>query len=92
MSEQSSDPLLMQDARDAQAYAFSSMGAFAWICYDTMITMDQEVMHVWQTRWSPAKVLYLISRYVTVVSLFFWWLTGAVSELPGPVELLPSKL
>jgi len=77
------DPSLFQDALDGQSYGFSSMGALAWVCYDIIIAIDQEVEHVWQARWSPAKVLYLLARYVSVVALVLYWLTEAVPNLPA---------
>ncbi|KZO94434.1 hypothetical protein CALVIDRAFT_599829 [Calocera viscosa TUFC12733] len=76
----------LQNARDAQAYCWSSMAAFALILYDTVIAMDQEVIHIWRAKWSPTKVLYLLSRYVTIFGVLLWWLSTlqSLSTTPGP--------
>ncbi|KZO90770.1 hypothetical protein CALVIDRAFT_602665 [Calocera viscosa TUFC12733] len=64
-------PALLQDAWDAQAFGFSSMAACAWLFYDTVIAMDQEIEHIWRARLSAAKVLYILARYATLGILIF---------------------
>ncbi|KZT51656.1 hypothetical protein CALCODRAFT_521235 [Calocera cornea HHB12733] len=78
-------PTELQDALDVQAFCWSAMAAFALICYDTAIAMDQEIQHIWRAKWSFGKVLYLLSRYVTIFGVLLWWL----STLPGLSNSLP---
>jgi len=85
MSTQALDPSLLQDARDAQSYAFSTLAAFTWICYDILIAFDREVAHIWQAKWSAAKVLYLLARYVTVIALLYVaWSSNHPQSLTRP--------
>jgi hypothetical protein len=37
--------------------------------YDWLLVLDREVEHVWRRKWSIGKVLYIISRYGTLVAI-----------------------
>ncbi|KZT51657.1 hypothetical protein CALCODRAFT_123708 [Calocera cornea HHB12733] len=78
-------PSMLQDAWDAEMFGLSSMSACAWICNDTIIAMDQEIVHIWRAQLSSAKMLYILARYVTVAILIFLAITGAADSLPDSV-------
>ncbi|KDR68342.1 hypothetical protein GALMADRAFT_78777, partial [Galerina marginata CBS 339.88] len=53
--------------------------------YDYFLTFHQEVSLVWASRWSAAKVLFLLTRYVPLVdSIIILWGALFRLELPSP--------
>jgi len=53
------------------------LGMTLW-SYDWLLTIQQEVQHVWTTKWSPGKVLFLGVRYVGLVTIvvYLWTMAG----------------
>ncbi|KAF8517004.1 hypothetical protein JB92DRAFT_2908310 [Gautieria morchelliformis] len=47
----------------------STAAATAWLTYEILITLGQEINYIWKTQWSPPKVLYLASRYYGLFNL-----------------------
>ncbi|KZO90768.1 hypothetical protein CALVIDRAFT_602662 [Calocera viscosa TUFC12733] len=78
-------PALLQDAWDVQAFGFSSMAACAWLFYDTVIAMDQEIEHIWRAKISAVKVLYIFARHANLGIMIFLATTGAAHSLPDAV-------
>jgi len=37
--------------------------------YDWLTALDREVEHIWQSKWSVSKILFIISRYGTFIDL-----------------------
>ena len=37
--------------------------------YDWLTLLDREVEHVWRSEWSMPKILFIISRYGTVLDM-----------------------
>lgn len=37
--------------------------------YDYFLTLDREIEHVWKSRWSPVKHLFLFNRYFVIVDI-----------------------
>ncbi|KAJ6514617.1 hypothetical protein DFH09DRAFT_1373976 [Mycena vulgaris] len=50
----------------------SAMAALTWVLYDICLTLDREVLSVWRSSWTLSKVLFLFSRYHTVLALGFF--------------------
>ncbi|KAF5327053.1 hypothetical protein D9619_005000 [Psilocybe cf. subviscida] len=38
-------------------------GSIAILVYDTLITLDQEIRAVWQSKWNYPRLLYVLTRY-----------------------------
>ncbi|KAF8517001.1 hypothetical protein JB92DRAFT_2210835 [Gautieria morchelliformis] len=47
----------------------STAAATAWLTYEILITLGQEINYIWKAQWSPPKVLYLASRYYGLFNL-----------------------
>lgn len=45
------------------------VAALAFLVWDVLTTLDDEVFHMWITRFQPLKVLYFFTRYYSVVVL-----------------------
>ncbi|KII92923.1 hypothetical protein PLICRDRAFT_37735 [Plicaturopsis crispa FD-325 SS-3] len=56
-----------QAALGSQAAIRSSVGAFAFLLYDIILTFDQEVELIWSRDWSFVKLLYFFVRYFPVL-------------------------
>lgn len=52
------------------------------LCYDIIITLDVEAKHVWKTKLSLAKVVYLMNRYMALAAIIFGHPTDFMS---GPL-------
>ncbi|KAJ7137405.1 hypothetical protein C8R43DRAFT_1132277 [Mycena crocata] len=50
----------------------SAMSALTWVLYDAGLTLDREIISVWRSSWSLSKVLFLFSRYHTIIALGFF--------------------
>ncbi|KAJ7029893.1 hypothetical protein C8F04DRAFT_1264453 [Mycena alexandri] len=67
----------------------SAMAALTWIVYDVCLTLDREIVSVWRSSWSLSKVLFLFSRYHTILSLGFFLMECIGTKhflLPLPVN------
>ncbi|KAJ7061650.1 hypothetical protein C8F01DRAFT_1138019 [Mycena amicta] len=61
----------------------SATAALTWVLYDVSLTWDRELKSVWKASWSVSKVLFILSRYHTLLAL------GYVSSFSS---LTPSRL
>ncbi|KAJ6473688.1 hypothetical protein C8R45DRAFT_1011568 [Mycena sanguinolenta] len=50
----------------------SATAALTWVVYDVCLTLDREIVSVWRSSWSLSKILFLFSRYHTILSLGFF--------------------
>ncbi|KAJ6473837.1 hypothetical protein C8R45DRAFT_1011948 [Mycena sanguinolenta] len=50
----------------------SATAALTWVVYDICLTLDREIVSVWRSSWSLSKILFLFSRYHTILSLGFF--------------------
>lgn len=46
---------------------YVSVVSLALVAYDTIITMEQEIRLVWRGRWGLPSILYILTRYGTVI-------------------------
>jgi len=75
---------LVQAVSDSQVTARVTVGAFALLIFDIIVTFDQEVTYVWRAPWSLGKGAYLCSRYIAVVNLCLFVIL-ALSGNPSPM-------
>ncbi|GJE87387.1 hypothetical protein PsYK624_034700 [Phanerochaete sordida] len=47
----------------------SLLAALAFLAWDVLITLDDEAVHIWMTPFQPLKILYLFTRYYSVLAL-----------------------
>ncbi|KAJ7358410.1 hypothetical protein DFH08DRAFT_1075495 [Mycena albidolilacea] len=50
----------------------SATAALTWVVYDVFLSLDREILSVWGASWSISKVLFLLSRYHTILALGFF--------------------
>lgn len=55
---------------DTQLVQFTLVACATLLIYDFLCTLDQEVKYVWQTPWSPGKVLFFLNRYLPFIDTF----------------------
>ncbi|KAF8522363.1 hypothetical protein JB92DRAFT_2888368, partial [Gautieria morchelliformis] len=60
---------LISALSQVQKTNLSTAAATAWLTYDILITVGQEINYIWKAQWSPPKVLYLASRYYGLFNL-----------------------
>ncbi|KAK6992677.1 hypothetical protein R3P38DRAFT_2569350 [Favolaschia claudopus] len=60
---------LMNALGDIQATRFSQLASSAIIIFDHIITLDKEVELIWKRPWAAGKVIFIINRYYTMVSV-----------------------
>lgn len=46
------------------------VSAFALLIYDYALTLHLEIKYIWISRWNYTKVLFLLTRYLTIVIIF----------------------
>ncbi|KAK7046448.1 hypothetical protein R3P38DRAFT_2873854 [Favolaschia claudopus] len=61
--------LFMNALGDIQATRFSQLASSAIIMFDHIITLDKEVELIWKRPWAAGKVIFIINRYYTMISL-----------------------
>ncbi|KAJ7809843.1 hypothetical protein B0H14DRAFT_2864927 [Mycena olivaceomarginata] len=72
----------------------SAMAALTWVVYDVCLSLDREIVSVWRSSWSLSKILFLFSRYHTILSLgakasrWYIGLTEVFSILAGELLIL----
>jgi len=54
---------------DIQVVSYITAGFLALLVYDTLLQIDDEYRHVWKSRWTLIKCLYMWTRYSTFVSI-----------------------
>ncbi|KIJ51881.1 hypothetical protein M422DRAFT_244259 [Sphaerobolus stellatus SS14] len=74
-------PLIIpHGSEDSRNVAFSSFAALALLLFDISLTINEEITYIWKARWSTAKVLYLICRYIGLVNVFFLAIVNSSSD------------
>ncbi|KAL6297873.1 hypothetical protein BKA93DRAFT_119452 [Sparassis latifolia] len=53
----------------AQDVSRSSVAALSFLAWDICVTTDDEVAHLWSTPWTWSKILYVVTRYYSLVAL-----------------------
>ncbi|KAJ3508695.1 hypothetical protein NMY22_g16532 [Coprinellus aureogranulatus] len=53
------------------ASSYFDVASLALLVVDYLATVDMEIEHIWPAPWSPAKVLYLFSRYLAFFDIPF---------------------
>ncbi|OBZ71674.1 hypothetical protein A0H81_08876 [Grifola frondosa] len=61
--------LFKQAAHDAFVVNICTVAVTAWLAYDILLTIGQEVDLIWRAKLSPAKILYFLVRYYNLLSL-----------------------
>ncbi|KAF9256378.1 hypothetical protein L218DRAFT_216911 [Marasmius fiardii PR-910] len=77
----------IQEAEGAQAVNQSSVAALAFLVYDVLITIDEEVNLIWPRPWSFLKVIYVFVRYIPVLVQISIIFVG--TELPVALNYTP---
>ncbi|KDR86026.1 hypothetical protein GALMADRAFT_235231 [Galerina marginata CBS 339.88] len=57
--------------RGIQTARYARLASNAIIFYDQLITLDLEVNSIWKSRWTFAKILFLVNRYYGLASAIF---------------------
>ncbi|KAJ7061654.1 hypothetical protein C8F01DRAFT_144088 [Mycena amicta] len=66
----------------------SATAALTWVLYDVSLTWDRELKSVWRAPWSVSKVLFLLSRYHTLLALGFFLMEAiGTKHFALPIEL-----
>ena len=39
----------------------------AWVCYEWLVTLDQEIKHIWAQPWTLSTWIFVASRYATII-------------------------
>ncbi|KAI9567096.1 hypothetical protein HD554DRAFT_1024759 [Boletus coccyginus] len=50
---------------------FVTMGGYAVLTYDYVLTFDLEVDHIWHAPWTTPKIVFLLTRYGTLIGQSF---------------------
>ncbi|PAV16556.1 hypothetical protein PNOK_0817600 [Pyrrhoderma noxium] len=61
----------IQILKDVETLRFSELASSSIIVMDYLITFDQEVEHIWFSRWTAAKFLFFLNRYYTLFVVVF---------------------
>lgn len=52
------------------------------LVYDTLITLDEEIIYIWNSKWSPIKCVFLLVRYLSLsIQIFSAIAAGSPSAL-----------
>ncbi|OCH88132.1 hypothetical protein OBBRIDRAFT_109255 [Obba rivulosa] len=51
------------DLNKTQTVSYGDVAAVVMLTWDIIVTMSDEVEHIWVKRWTAVKVMYLVSRY-----------------------------
>lgn len=61
--------LSLERLMQSQDASRSLVAALAFLAWDILITLDDEAVHIWMTTFQPLKILYLLSRYYSLLAL-----------------------
>ncbi|KAJ7050358.1 hypothetical protein C8F01DRAFT_1264234 [Mycena amicta] len=61
--------IILTGLGDIQTIRFAQLASSAIIIFDHAITLDEEVELIWKSSWSMGKVLFIINRYYTLISV-----------------------
>ncbi|KAJ7737867.1 hypothetical protein DFH07DRAFT_90202 [Mycena maculata] len=56
---------------ELQVVSYIKAGFLALLAYDTLLQINQEYLHIWRSRWTLIKCLYLWTRYTPFVATIF---------------------
>jgi len=59
---------IAQDVRDLWIVRFTAVATVAVLVYEYIITLDDEVKHMWSTRLTLGRVLFFMNRYLPFIS------------------------
>jgi len=62
---------LQSTLQSIHSVKLAGVSASAWLLWDILITLDQEVTHIWSSHWNIPKVLYLATRYYGLFNTIF---------------------
>lgn len=57
--------------QDAQTTRYAQLSACSIILFDHLITLNDEVSLIWDSGWSPGKIIFLINRYYNLGGAIF---------------------
>lgn len=63
------DPATLKLLPVIQWTRYSELASSTIIIFDHLITLDDEIELIWQSSWSPVKLLFLVNRYYTLASV-----------------------
>ncbi|KZT29434.1 hypothetical protein NEOLEDRAFT_600540 [Neolentinus lepideus HHB14362 ss-1] len=75
----------LQFVHDIYVVNLFTAAAAMWLLYDTVLTFPREVSHVWRANWTFSKVLYIILRYICVITMIFYVSVGPSTGFPSSV-------
>jgi len=62
---------LLDSVRDLRVTDYVEASALAFITYNILLSFDDEVEHIWKSKWTTPKCLYIFSRYYGLFYLLF---------------------
>ncbi|KAG9019058.1 hypothetical protein FRB90_006801 [Tulasnella sp. 427] len=73
------------------------MGVTTLLIWDIILTWDREAYYVWRSRWSYAKMIFLVNRYLgptTFLCIVISWIWIALTSLTGTIasSILAARL
>jgi len=68
---------LLKIIGDTHIVAQFQVAALSALCYDILLTLDQEIQYIWKKRWSWPKILYLLARYYSLLQLLVVFITAS---------------
>lgn len=71
---------LIQTASHNFSANLAGAAALAWLIFDIVLTLEQEICHVWRQKWTLQKVLYLLVRYYTAFTLASLFAANAITD------------
>ncbi|KAJ7838556.1 hypothetical protein B0H13DRAFT_165384 [Mycena leptocephala] len=66
---------------DLQVVFYIKAGFLALLVYDSLLQINEEYLHVWKSRWTLIKSLYLWTRYIATFTTAFSGFIIGVTEL-----------
>ncbi|KAF6765573.1 hypothetical protein DFP72DRAFT_1162462 [Ephemerocybe angulata] len=58
------DPTSVEDVTKAFIFEYSTLAASSLYAYHYLLTLDDEVAHIWPQKWTLGKVVFLLARYM----------------------------
>ncbi|KAJ7166589.1 hypothetical protein C8R46DRAFT_264135 [Mycena filopes] len=75
---------LVSGADYLQVVSYITAGSLTLLVYDTLLQINEEYRHVWRSRWTVIKCLYLWTRYSTFISIIMSFVNLTDHRLPSP--------
>lgn len=73
--------LLVGVARDFRLSNYCALASVVALAYDVIITLPEEVEHVWRGKWRWTTLLYFVNRYVVGIEQVLWLIFGIVPNI-----------